>query len=72
MTTAAMRRHSSRSGGLGVFLKAAIELSAIKLKDDSNASLKLPKGRKPKNEPIMSTSEAGGTSDIKSTDTPHS
>ncbi|MEK1855229.1 MAG: hypothetical protein AAAC48_26040 [Phyllobacterium sp.] len=55
-----------------MFLKAAIELSAIKLKDDSNASLKLPKGRKPKNEPIMSTSEAGGTSDIKSTDTPHS
>jgi len=53
-------------------LKAAIELSAIKLKDDSNASLKLPKGEKPKNEPIISTSKAGGTSDIKWTDIPRS
>jgi LysR family hca operon transcriptional activator len=43
--------------------KAAIELSATKLNDDSNASLKSPKGRKPKNEPIISTSEAGGTAE---------
>ncbi|WP_123876252.1 MULTISPECIES: hypothetical protein [Rhizobium] len=47
-----MRRYFSRSDTFVSVPKAAVELSAIKLKDDSNAGLKLPNGRKPKNKPI--------------------
>jgi hypothetical protein len=49
--TTALRPHVSCSDTIVIVPKAAIELSAIKLKDHSNASLKIPKGRKPKDEP---------------------
>ncbi|AZO13307.1 hypothetical protein EJ069_00500 [Mesorhizobium sp. M2A.F.Ca.ET.043.05.1.1] len=62
----------SRSDTMVSVPKAVIELSAIKLEYDGNASLRLPKGRKPINELMTGTLEAGGPSDIKSTGTPGS